>query len=100
LWKSYVKDKEIEWPEYKIQYINEIKSNPESMLLLQILSSFINGTIDKNNRIQQEQQNLPERINLIQKYDTITLLCHCKDEKFCHRSIVKEMISLGIEKVV
>ena len=100
LWKSYIKDKEIEWPEYKRQYINEIKNNPESMHLLQILSSFINGNEGKNNHIQQEQQNLSERINLIQKYGTITLLCHCKDEIYCHRSIVKEIISLGIEKVV
>jgi uncharacterized protein YeaO (DUF488 family) len=91
LWKSYIKDKDIEWPEYKRQYIDEIKSNHQATQLLQILSSFVNGNEDGCRHIHQEQQSLPERFHLIQKYDTITLLCHCKDEKYCHRSIVKEM---------
>ena len=38
---------------------------------------------------QQDQQNV---YNLIQKYDTVTLLCHCKDEKLCHRSVVRDII--------
>ena len=92
LWKSYIKDKEIQWPEYKRRYIDEIKSNHQATQLLQILSSFVNGNEYGSRHIQQEQQNLPERILLIQKYDTITLLCHCKDAKYCHRSIVKEMV--------
>jgi uncharacterized protein YeaO (DUF488 family) len=94
LWKSYIKDKEIELPEYKKRYSEEIKNNYQAIQLLQILSSFVNGNEDKYKHIQQEQQqqNLPERINLIQKYNTITLLCHCIDEMYCHRSIVKEMI--------
>ena len=98
LWKSYIKDKKIQWPEYKRQYIEEIKSNHQATQLLQTLSPFARGHKDKNKHIQQELQNLPDIIHLIQKYDTITFLCHCKDEKYCHRSIVKEMISLGIKK--
>jgi uncharacterized protein YeaO (DUF488 family) len=92
LWKKYVKDKNIDWPEYSRLYIEEIKDNPKAIQLLQTLAFFIN---DRNNRnkphlqLQQEQQEI---YDLIQKHDTVTLLCHCKDEKFCHRSIVKDMI--------
>jgi len=91
LWKSYIKDKKIGWPEYERQYIDEIKNNPESVNLLQIVSSFVNGNGDGSKYVQQEQEQ-QKRYDLIQKYDTLTLLCHCKDEKYCHRSIVKEMI--------
>jgi len=91
LWKSYIKDKKIGWPEYERQYIDEIKNNPESVNLLQIVASFVNGNGDGSKYVQQEQEQ-QKRYDLIQKYDTLTLLCHCKDEKYCHRSIVKEMI--------
>jgi len=91
LWKSYIKDKKIGWPEYERQYIDEIKNNPESVNLLQIVSSFVNGNGDGSKYVQQEQEQ-QKRYDLIQKCDTLTLLCHCKDEKYCHRSIVKEMI--------
>jgi uncharacterized protein YeaO (DUF488 family) len=91
LWKSYIKDKEIGWPEYERQYIDEIKNNPGSVHLLQIVSSFVNGNGDGSKYVQQEQEQ-QKRYDLIQKCDTLTLLCHCKDEKYCHRSIVKEMI--------
>jgi uncharacterized protein YeaO (DUF488 family) len=91
LWKSYIKDKKIGWLEYERQYIDEIKNNPESVNLLQIVSSFVNGNGDGSKYVQQEQEQ-QKRYDLIQKYDTLTLLCHCKDEKYCHRSIVKEMI--------
>jgi len=91
LWKSYIKDKKIGWPEYERQYIDEIKNNPESVHLLQIVSSFVNGNGDGSKYVQQEQEQ-QKRYDLIQKCDTLTLLCYCKDEKYCHRSIVKEMI--------
>ena len=92
LWKKYVKDKNIDWPEYSKLYIEEIKENPQAIQLLQTLSFFVN---DKNHRnkphtqLQQEQQKI---YDLIQKHGNVTLLCHCKDEKFCHRSIVKDLI--------
>ncbi|HEY5631926.1 MAG TPA: hypothetical protein VIR31_07335, partial [Nitrososphaeraceae archaeon] len=92
LWKKYVKDKDIDWPEYSILYIEEIKGNPQAIQLLQILSFFVN---DRNHRkkphiqLQQEQLKI---YDLIQKHRTVTLLCHCKNEKLCHRSIVKDMI--------
>jgi uncharacterized protein YeaO (DUF488 family) len=48
---------------------------------------------DKENRnLQEHQPSQQMTYDLIQKYDTVTLLCHCKDEKFCHRSIVKDII--------
>jgi uncharacterized protein YeaO (DUF488 family) len=92
LWKKYVKDKNIDWSEYSRLYIEEIKDNPHAIQLLQIMSFFVNDVDDRkksNTQLQQEQQKIYE---LIQKHETVTLLCHCKDEKFCHRSIVKDMI--------
>ena len=92
LWKDYIKDKKIDWTEYSRRYIEEIKSNPQAIQLLQILSFFVN---DRNHRkkphiqLQQEQLKI---YDLIQKHRTVTLLCHCKNEKLCHRSIVKDMI--------
>ena len=90
LLKEYIKDKKIDWFEYKRRYIQEIKSNTEAVKLLQILSSFIryNGDIKKFNNMQQ----LEKKYDLIQEYNVVTFLCHCKDEKYCHRSIVKEII--------
>jgi uncharacterized protein YeaO (DUF488 family) len=99
LWKDYIKDKKIEWPEYSRRYINEIKNNPEAVQLLWILSFFVNDDKDrKQNHFQQvskqEQEQGQQRMyDLIQKYDVVTLLCHCIDENHCHRSIVKKMIS-------
>jgi uncharacterized protein YeaO (DUF488 family) len=92
LWKDYIKDKKIDWTEYSRRYIEEIKDNPQALKLLQTLAFIVN---DRNHRkkplgqLQQEQQKI---FDLIQKHDTATLLCHCKDEKFCHRSIVKDII--------
>jgi len=92
LWKEYIKDKKIEWPEYKRRYIDEIQNNHQAIQLLQILSSFVNDYENKNKHIHQELKQQERYHHLIQKYDSITLLCHCKDETYCHRSIVKEMI--------
>jgi uncharacterized protein YeaO (DUF488 family) len=93
LWKEYIKDKKIDWTEYSRRYIGEIKNNPEAIQLLRTLSFFVNDNEDrKNNHFQQEQEQ-ERRYDLIQKYNVVTLLCHCIDEKHCHRSIVKKMIS-------
>jgi uncharacterized protein YeaO (DUF488 family) len=98
LWRAYIKDKKIDWPEYKRRYIQEIKNNPEAVQLLLILSSYINnnddGDIQKYNNIQGQEK----MYDIIQEYNTITFLCHCKDEKYCHRSIIKEMILSGLEE--
>jgi uncharacterized protein YeaO (DUF488 family) len=91
LWKEYVKDKKIDWTEYSRLYIEEIKDNPKAIQLLQILAFFVNERNNRNKpqvQLQQEQQKI---YDLIQKHDAVTLLCHCKDEKFCHRSIVKDI---------
>jgi uncharacterized protein YeaO (DUF488 family) len=97
LWKDYIKDKKIEWPEYSRRYTNEIKNNPEAVQLLWILSLFVNDDEDrKKNHFQQvlkQEQGQQRMYDLIQKYDVVTLLCHCIDEKHCHRSIVKKMIA-------
>jgi uncharacterized protein YeaO (DUF488 family) len=97
LWKDYIKDKKIEWPEYSRRYTNEIKNNPEAVQLLWILSVFVNDDEDrKKNHIQQvlkQGQGQQRMYDLIQKYEVVTLLCHCIDERHCHRSIVKKMIT-------
>jgi uncharacterized protein YeaO (DUF488 family) len=96
LWKEYVKDKKIDWSEYSRRYIEEIKENTPSIQLLQILSFFVNDDDDRKHKHaklqEQEKEHQQNMYDLIRNYDTVTLLCHCKDEKFCHRYIVKDII--------
>ncbi len=94
LWKEYLKDKTIDWPEYSRRYIYELKNNPEAIQLVGTLSSFINDN-DRRKHTQQpgpQKQKLYNPHDLNHKYDVVTLLCHCIDETYCHRSIVKTMI--------
>jgi uncharacterized protein YeaO (DUF488 family) len=63
--KDFIKSKTITWPEYVERFTNEIRNNPKAQNALKELSNY-------------------EGI--------VTLLCHCSDENFCHRSIVKNMI--------
>jgi uncharacterized protein YeaO (DUF488 family) len=73
----------------------EIKENPQGAKALHKLSSKNINSIDKNNKHndnQQEQQKLHSQDHPNTKFRTVTLLCHCKDEKYCHRSIVKAMV--------
>ena len=98
LWRVYIKDKKIDWPEYKKRYIQEIKNNPEAVQLLQILSSYINNNDDGDIQKYYNIQGQEKMYDIIQEYNTITFLCHCKDEKYCHRSIIKEMILSGLEE--
>ena len=60
LWKSYIKDKKIEWPEYKRRYIDEIQNNHQPTQLLKILSSFVNDYEDKNKHIQSRTKTAGE----------------------------------------
>lgn len=95
LWKEYIKDKKIDWPEYSIRYEAEIKDNPQALKALHILSSqSINRitTNNKNDGSQQKEHRLYDQVNPMTKFKAVTLLCHCKDEKHCHRSIVKSMV--------
>jgi uncharacterized protein YeaO (DUF488 family) len=95
LWRDYLKDKKIDWPEYSRRYKTEIKDNPQGVKALHKLSSkSINGIAksNKHNGNQQEQQKLHSQDHPIIKSKVVTLLCHCKDEKYCHRSIVKSML--------
>ena len=62
---AFIKYKTLTWSEYVGRYTDEIKNNPKAQKALEKLSN----------------------------YDgTVTLLCHCKDENLCHRSIVKQII--------
>ena len=98
LWKEYLKDKKIDWDEYSRRYKLEILNNPLALKALDNLAS-LDGTIINPHTIQEEHQQrrqpLSQRANIgniLSKYDTVTLLCHCKDENHCHRSLVKQMV--------
>ena len=58
LWKDYLKDKKIDWPEYSRRYKMEIKDNPQGVEALYKLSSKnINGIVENN----KHSGNLPTR---------------------------------------
>jgi uncharacterized protein YeaO (DUF488 family) len=67
LLREYIKQKKISWDEYVVKYTLEIKSNPKALEALSRLKPLIATR-------------------------TVTILCHCIDEKRCHRSIIKQMI--------
>lgn len=95
LWKEYLKEKKIDWHEYASRYTCEIRNNPEAVKTLRTLSSFINDNRKKNHTQQQQlqqKQQLYNHYSQIQEYKVVTLLCHCIDDKYCHRSIVKGML--------
>lgn len=100
LWKEYFKDKKIDWDEYSRRYKTEILDNPQAINALHKLTSFnyiirpsINNKngYDNNDNLQDRQRifNLDQSMTTC---DTVTLLCHCRDEHHCHRSIVKELV--------
>ena len=94
LWKEYLKDKKIDWDEYSRRYILEILNNPLALKALDNLAS-LDRTNNSNTNHGEQQQPTPQRsyiYNILSKYDTITLLCHCKDENHCHRFLVKHMV--------
>ena len=66
LWRDFVVDEKITWNRYRKRFIPEIKNNPKAIQALKILKSG--------------------------HYDVVTLLCHCLDERYCHRSLIKEML--------
>lgn len=67
LWQDFVVDEKITWNQYRKRFISEIKNNPKAIQTMKILKK--SG-----------------------HYDVVTLLYHCRDEKYCHRSIIKQMI--------
>jgi uncharacterized protein YeaO (DUF488 family) len=93
LWKDYLKDKKIDWAEYVRRFVLEIKNNPEAVEALWTLAS----TPDNDDEGCHQQHN---KYCLSAKYETVTLLCHCIDDKYCHRSLVKAMIEELREQVL
>ena len=94
LWKEYLKDKEIDWDEYSRRYKLEILNNPLAVKALHNLTS-LDRTINPYTNREGQQQPIPKHshiCNILSKYDTVTLLCHCKDENHCHRFLVKHMV--------
>jgi uncharacterized protein YeaO (DUF488 family) len=74
LWKAYVKFKQITWEEYEQRFREEMTKS------------------------EKAQRSIKELANRSKNGDTITLLCYCKDEKKCHRYIVKELIKSYLDK--
>jgi uncharacterized protein YeaO (DUF488 family) len=58
----------IDWPEYARRFRQEMASQPESALALQALAEHASG-------------------------EAVTLLCWCKDEQRCHRSLLRDIVS-------
>ena len=99
LWKEYLKDKKIDWDEYSRRYKLEILNNPLALKALRNLAlldrNVINLHTNQEEQHLHQQQPLSQRsdiLNIVSKYDTATLLCHCKDENHCHRSLIKHMV--------
>jgi uncharacterized protein YeaO (DUF488 family) len=95
LWKEYLKDKKIDWDEYSRRYKLEIQNNPLALKALHNLALLGRPIVnqDKNQKEQEQQhQTLSQHYDILSKYDTVTLLCHCKDENHCHRFLVKNMV--------
>ena len=90
LWKEYLKDKKIDWDEYSRRYKLEILSNSLALKALHKLASLDRTIINPD--LNQKEQLESQRSDILSGYDTVTLLCHCKDENHCHRFLVKTMV--------
>lgn len=66
LWQDFAVDEKITLSQYRSRFIREIKNNPNARQAMKMLKSG--------------------------HYEVVTLLCHCRDERYCHRSLIKEMI--------
>lgn len=60
--------RQIEWEEFRLRYTKEVETKPALMSWL----------VDKSRR------------------GTLTLLCGCRDEKSCHRTVLKEIVEEAI----
>ena len=92
LWKEYLKDKKIDWDEYSRRYKLETLNNPWAFKALQNLASLDRTTISLDSHQEEHEKPPLQRSDILSKFDTVTLLCHCKDENHCHRSLVKQMV--------
>jgi uncharacterized protein YeaO (DUF488 family) len=90
LWKEYLKEKKIDWNEYSRIYKLEILNNTLAVKALHNLAS-LDGRI-VNPGTNQKEQFESRYLDLLSRYNTVTLLCHCKDENHCHRFLVKNMV--------
>jgi uncharacterized protein YeaO (DUF488 family) len=73
LHKDYMKDRIIDWPEYKRRFLIEIVNSSEAL-----------------EKIQE--------LRLLSKNKDITLLCHCHNVgDHCHRYLIKDMIQSPTE---
>lgn len=59
----------LSWNGYERRFISEMQNNPKAMELIKWLSGF-----ERNGNSE-----------------TVTLICFCPKEEFCHRSLVKRM---------
>ncbi|MGA9845535.1 MAG: DUF488 family protein [Nitrososphaeraceae archaeon] len=66
LFKEFLKDKRIDWNEYERRFRLEIRNSPNALNVLHTLRTLVNTR-------------------------NVTILCHCIDEKRCHRTIMELM---------
>ena len=92
LWKEYLKDNKIDWDEYSRRYKLEILNNPLALKALHNLASLDRTIINPNTDVEEHEKPPLQRSDISSKFDTVTLLCHCKDENHCHRFLVKQMV--------
>lgn len=95
LWKEYLKDKKIDWNEYSRKYKLEILNNPLALKALNNLAS-LDKAVNPDVNPEGQKQPLSPYPYTLSGYDTVTLLCHCKDESHCHRLLVKHMVKSGV----
>ena len=84
LWKEYLKEKKIDWNEYSRRYKLEILNNPVALKALRNLASL-------NPDTEHKEEFSLQSSDMLLKLNTVTLLCHCKDENHCHRLLVKQI---------
>lgn len=97
LWKEYLKEKKINWDEYSRRYRSEILKNPLALNAIHTLDSLVDDrpavlNPDENQQFRNEFLHSNQRYEISSRYDTVALLCHCKDENRCHRYLDKEMV--------
>ncbi len=61
----------IEWPEYETQYLAEMQG-------------------------ERQVQEIA-RIAELARTETVTVMCMCKDERICHRSLLRDLIQQQME---
>jgi uncharacterized protein YeaO (DUF488 family) len=76
-------DARITWAEFRHRYRKELREG---------------GGVDRRNRtIKNHGQKFTLRLlQALSRSQTITVMCHCEDDKNCHRSLLKKLLTSKI----